>query len=127
MAGLGAGVRWVLERKVENIRAHELKLASALVGGLRRIQGVTVYGPNDPDQCTAVISFRIQGLRVSEIGLRLDDEFGILCRVGLHCCPAAHKTIGTFPEGTVRLAPGVQTTMEDIHATVAAIEQVARA
>jgi cysteine desulfurase family protein len=126
LAGLGAGVRWVLERGVESIRAHELELTTALISGLRSIPGLTVYGPCEPAQCTAVVSCRVEGKRVSEIGLRLDEEFGILCRVGLHCAPAAHKTIGTFREGTVRLAPGPLTTMDDIDATIAAFKELAR-
>jgi cysteine desulfurase/selenocysteine lyase len=126
IAGLGAGVRWILERSVASVRAHELEMAAALADGLRGIKGVTVYGPADASQAVAVVSCRVNGHRVSEVGLRLDDEFGILCRVGLHCSPAAHRTIGTFPEGTIRLAPGVFTTLEDIHATVAAMARVAR-
>lgn len=51
----------------------------------------------------------------------------ILCRVGLHCAPAAHRTIGTFPEGTVRLAPGIYTTLEDVHVTLRAIEKLVKA
>lgn len=124
IAGLGAGVHWVLDRQVESIRAHELELTTVLTAGLRCIDGVTVYGPRQSAQRVAVVSFRVAEQRVSDVGLRLDDEFGIMCRVGLHCSPAAHKTLGTFPEGTVRLAPGVFTTMDDINATVAAVERV---
>jgi cysteine desulfurase / selenocysteine lyase len=126
LAGLGAGVHWVLERSVDCIRAHELELALTLVAGLRAIPGITVYGPQNPEQAVAVIACRVKGHRVSEIGLRLDDEFEILCRVGLHCAPAAHRTIGTFSEGTIRLAPGILTMKDDIQATVAAFEKVAR-
>lgn len=124
LAGLGAGVRWVLERTVDCIRAHELELASALMSGLRSIKGITVYGPRNPAQSVAVVSCRVEGHRVSDIGMRLDDDSEILCRVGLHCAPAAHKTIGTFPEGTIRLAPGIFTTMDDIHTTIGAFEKM---
>lgn len=126
LAGLGAGVRWVLDRGVEAIRAHELELLTALLSGLSCIPGVTLYGPTNPAARVAVASCRVAGYRVSEVGLRLDDEFEILCRVGLHCAPITHRTIGTFPEGTVRLAAGVFNTMDDIHATVAALARVAR-
>jgi cysteine desulfurase/selenocysteine lyase len=126
IAGLGAGARFVMERGVESIRAHEVELTRALVDGLQAIPGVIVYGPQDSMQRTATVSITAAGHRVSEIGLRLDDEFDILCRVGLHCAPAAHRTLGTFPEGTVRLAAGVFTTADDIRATVAAVGRIAR-
>ncbi|MFH1086470.1 MAG: aminotransferase class V-fold PLP-dependent enzyme, partial [Chloroflexota bacterium] len=124
IAGLAAGIRYIMERGLANIRAHELRLTRLLLDGLRPIPGVTLYGPEDPEQRTAVISFRGAGWRVSEIGLRLDDEFGVLARVGLHCAPAAHRTLGTFPEGTVRLAPGVFTSEDDVEQTVAAVGKV---
>ena len=74
----------------------------------------------------ATVSITMEGRRVSDIGWRLDDEFGILTRVGLHCSPATHRTIGTFPEGTVRLAPGLATTREDILATIDALAKISR-
>ena len=70
------------------------------------------------------MSFTVAGRRVSEIGYRLDEEHGVLTRVGLHCAPAAHRTIGTFPEGTVRLAAGMFTTLDDIREAVAAVATV---
>lgn len=127
LAGLAAGVRWVLARTVEGIRAHELALGAELASGLRATPGVTVYGPADPSARVAVISCRVAGKRVSDIGLALDDDHGVLCRVGLHCSPAAHRAIGTLPEGTIRLAPGVMTTWDDIEAALAAVREVARA
>lgn len=125
IAGLGAGVRYLLEQGVEAVRAHEHALAQRLINGLREIAGVTVYGPLDASLRTATISLRIQGHLVSEVGWRLDEEHDILCRVGLHCAPAAHRTLGTFPEGTVRLAAGYSNTTADIDAAVAAVAEIA--
>ena len=125
IAGLGAGVRWVLTRTVEAIRAHEIALADALIAGLRTMPAVTVYGPADSAHRTSVVSCRVARRHVSDVGLRLDEEFGILCRVGLHCAPVAHQTIGTFPEGTIRLAPGVATSLDDVRAALGAMEKVA--
>jgi len=124
IAGLGAGVRFVMARGIETIRGHEVALTRALIEGLRAIPGVTVHGPLDPELCTATVSFTVAGRRVSEIGYRLDEEHGVLTRVGLHCAPAAHRTIGTFPEGTVRLAAGMFTTLDDIREAVAAVATV---
>jgi selenocysteine lyase/cysteine desulfurase len=96
-----------------------------LVEGLASIPGVTVYGPQDANQRTAVVSITMAGQRVSEIGLRLDEEHAVLSRVGLHCAPAAHRTIGTFPEGTVRLAASLFTTAQDVQQAIAAVAAIA--
>ena len=127
IAGLAAGIRWVMAKSVAAIRAHEVSLTRQLADGLSAIPGVTVYGPSDATRRTAIVSFTVRNRRVSEIGFRLDEEYGILTRVGLHCAPAAHRTIGTFPEGTVRLAPGVFTSREDVDAVLTAIGRLAGA
>jgi len=126
LAGLGAGVRYVLQRGVERIRGEEVAVTESLVHGLARIHGVTVHGPGDARERVGVVSFTVADMSVSEIGLRLDDEFGILSRVGLHCAPSAHRTLGTFPEGTVRFAPGLFTTRADIEAALRAVERIAQ-
>jgi cysteine desulfurase/selenocysteine lyase len=126
IAGLGAGVQYVMKRGVNAIRAQEIELAQQLVEGIQSIDGMTVYGPADRSQSTSIVSFTAAGHRVSEIGLRLDEEFGILSRVGLHCAPAAHRTIGTFPEGTVRLALGLHTTREEITSVIEAVKRIVR-
>ncbi len=124
IAGLGASVAFVVDRGVEAIRAHEVGLTRALLRGLADLPTVRVYGPTNPMDRTAVVSFVAPGLRVSEVGLRLDEQFDVLCRVGLHCAPATHRTLGTFPEGTVRLAPGVFTEPSDIAHTLASIRAI---
>jgi cysteine desulfurase family protein len=124
IAGLGAGVRHVLRHGVTAIREHEVALARALAEGLGAIPGVTVYGATDPRQRTATVSFTVADRRVSEIGLRLDEEHDILCRVGLHCAPAAHRTIGTFPQGAVRFAAGLSTTMADVQRAIASVAEI---
>jgi len=124
IAGLRAGINWIMDRGIEAIRMHEKKLTGTLIEGLSDIPGVRVCGAGDPEKAVAIVSFTAIEKRVSEIGLKLDEDYGVLTRVGLHCAPAAHKTIGTFPEGTVRLAPGVFTTADDVKEAVSAIEKV---
>ena len=124
IAGLDAGVRFVLERGIESIRAHEIALVQKLTEGLGNIPSVRLYGPNDWEKRSAVVSFTSDKHQASEIGFRLDEEFGILCRVGLHCAPAAHRAIGSFPGGTVRFAPGPQTAASEIDAAVAAVARI---
>ena len=124
IAGLGAGVRCVLEVGVAAIRAHENELTRMLIDGLLAIPGITLHGLRGTCQRVSTISFTVANKRVSEIGMRLDEEFGVLCRVGLHCAPAAHRTMGTFPEGTIRFAPGMWTTLNEIREVIRAVEQV---
>ena len=126
LAGLAAGVRWVLDRGVAAIHGYEVDLTRRLIVGLSDIPGVTVYGPSDAELQTATVSFNIAGMAPSQVGLRLDDEYGIMCRVGLHCAPTAHKTIGTFPDGTVRFGLGAFSTMAEVKASLAAVETLAR-
>ena len=124
IAGLGAGLKWVTDRGIYEIRDHMKKLSQTLIEGLSAIPKVKLYGTLDPERSVAIVSFTVNGMRVSEIGLRLDEEHEVLSRVGLHCAPAAHKNIGSFPEGTVRLAPGVFTTLDDIREAIHAISKV---
>jgi len=126
LAGLAAGVRWVLDKGVDNIRAHEENLARRLIKGLQDIEGVSVYGTGDASLQTATVSFNIRGVEPSEVGLRLDDEYGILCRVGLHCSPAAHKTIGTYPRGTVRFGLGATNTLDEVDTALDAVRHLAK-
>jgi cysteine desulfurase family protein len=126
IAGLGAGVQYIMKKGVEAIRAQEIELTRQLAEGMKGIDGVAVYGPDDATRSVAIVSFTAVGHRVSDIGLRLDEEFGILSRVGLHCAPAAHRTIGTFPEGVVRFALGLETTREEIALAIEAVKQIVR-
>jgi len=124
LAGLGAGVHFVLEQG-GSIRKKERELTSALLGGLRSIDGVVLHADDMAASRISVISFNIMGLTPSEVAIQLEEEHGILCRPGLHCAPTTHRTLGTFPQGTVRLSPGYFTSEEDIERTVEAVSRIA--
>jgi cysteine desulfurase family protein len=123
LAGLAAGVRYLFDRGIKTIQHQTAQLTAKLRIGLAEIPRVIIYGKPDS---TAIVSFNIDGLTPSEVGLRLDEDYNIMCRVGLHCAPAAHKTIGTFPVGTVRFSLGLYTTAADIEQAVMAITEIAR-
>lgn len=126
LAGLLAGLDFVLREGVERIREHERGLTDRLLRGLLEIPGATVYGPLDARKQLATVSFKLQGLSPSEVGLRLDEDFGILCRVGLHCSPSSHRTIGTFPQGTVRFGLSYFNDDAEIDLALGAVSQLAR-
>lgn len=125
IAGLSAGVEFIMERGIENIRAHEVGLIGMLLGGLSSVPGVRVYGVTEPERRAAAMSFNIDGVDPAEVGNRLDAEFDIAVRVGIHCAPDAHRTIGSFPGGTVRMSPGYFNTPAEIDAAVSAVKVIA--
>ncbi len=130
LAGLAAGVRHLLGLGVAEIRSREATLAARLIAGLRKVPGVSVQGPVEAERRTGVVSFTVadhgRGDRSpSDVAYALDERFGVLCRPGLHCAPRAHRTLGTFPEGTVRLSPGPFTTEPEVDRAVAAVAAVA--
>ncbi|MDZ4165138.1 MAG: aminotransferase class V-fold PLP-dependent enzyme [Smithellaceae bacterium] len=124
IAGLGAGVDFVLAETVEKIHARQIALITRLMERIAEIPGLKITGEQRPEVPT--VSFNIEGLAPSEVGLILDEEYGILCRVGLHCAPAAHRTLGTFPDGTVRFGLGYFTREEEIDYAASALAEIAR-
>ena len=126
LAGLRAGLDFILEVGIEKIRDHERKLTSRLIQGLLRISGAIVYGSGEAEKQCATLSFNLKNWTPSDLSFRLDEEFGILTRVGLHCAPLAHKTVGTFPEGTVRVSMSYLNTEEEVEQTLQAINTLAR-
>lgn len=125
IAGLAAGVRFLQDVGVEAVQAHERTLVDRFVAAASDIAGVTVYGPRRAEAQCGVVSFTVDGATPSEVGLLLDESFGIMARTGLHCAPAAHRTIGTFPAGTVRFGFGWFNTPSEVDAAVAALRQIA--
>ncbi len=125
IAGLGAGVRFVLEAGVDRIRAHEQQLTADLLAGLRSIPGVRIYGTGQAEEQTATVSFNVDGLEPSDVALRLDEEHNIMSRPGLHCAPSAHRTIGTYPRGTVRFGLSYLNTTEQVDLAIEAVGKIA--
>jgi cysteine desulfurase/selenocysteine lyase len=126
LAGLLAGVEFVLEKGVEQIRQNEMALIIKLIKGLKKIPQVKLYGPENQGDRIATLSFNVAQLFPSDAALRLEKEFGILCRPGLHCAPAAHHTLGTFPEGTIRFGLSAFNTEAEIETAIQAVSQISK-
>lgn len=124
--GLKEGVRFVLAEGVDKIHKHEKNLIIRLIEGLKEIPEVTLYGGDYRKEQVAVVSFNLKDKWPSEVGMRLDEEYDIMCRVGLHCSPATHKTIGTFPRGTVRFSMSWFNTLEEVDQVIMAIREIAK-
>jgi cysteine desulfurase family protein len=125
LAGLHAALEFLQEIGLNRLREHERALLGQLLTGLRRIPAVQLYGPADTGRHGGALSFTLAGLDPAVVGYRLDHEFDIGVRVGLHCAPDAHRTIGTFPQGTVRVSPGWFNTHADIDRCLAAVHALA--
>jgi len=125
LAGLRAGIAYISKNGVENIQKHDLRLLRILLEELSGESKITLYGPCDGTGQTGVLSLNVQDRSPSEVGEALEKRFGILTRVGLHCAPRAHRTLNTFPHGTVRLSWGIFTTERDVLAVARALKSLA--
>ena len=114
LAGLLAGVRFVLEQGVERIRAHEMALAGRLIERLRAIPGLAILGPVDPQKRTAVVAITVDDYSPDQLAAVLDKVFSVATRAGLHCAPQAHRAAGTLECGALRFSPGDFNTAEEI-------------
>jgi cysteine desulfurase/selenocysteine lyase len=125
IAGLKAGVDFVLSQGVEKIHEKEILLLDRLIKGLSSVTRVIIRNSDIRKPRGSVLSFTIEGMDPSKTGFLLDSEFDIAVRTGLHCAPLAHKTIGTFPEGTVRVSPGFFNTEKEIDVFLESIRAIA--
>lgn len=126
VAGLNAGVKWVLEQGIENLHNREIALWDTLRKGLQQINGVTTYCAEAPVNQNAVLSFNVKGYDSGDIGTMLDVDYNIACRTGLQCAPMVHQGLGTdHIHGTVRLSMGPFNTEEHIEKTIQAIVEIA--
>jgi cysteine desulfurase/selenocysteine lyase len=124
IAGLGAALRYLQNRGLQAIRAHEIALTARLIDGLMDIPGLRIHGTGDPARQVATVSLSLEGWEPVDVAAVLDSSFGIAVRSGLHCAPQAHRTLGTYPRGTVRLSPGCFTTDDDVDQGLAALRKL---
>jgi cysteine desulfurase family protein len=126
IAGLGAGVEFVLSQNVVQIKSKEEKLVKIFIDGVGEMPGIILYGQKSVERRTPVVSFNIDGMDPAAAALELDEQFGIMSRSGLHCAPSAHKTIGTYPMGTVRFSFSYFNTEEQIISSIEALRKISQ-
>ena len=125
IAGLKAGIEFVLSEDIQKIRNHELKLTSKIIQSLKDDKRFIIYGTTDISKKVGILSINVKGFRPAEVGAILDQSFDIAVRPGLHCAPFAHQMLGTFPDGTVRISTGLFNTEDDINQLIKALNKIA--
>ncbi|MDI6874022.1 aminotransferase class V-fold PLP-dependent enzyme [Candidatus Solincola sp.] len=126
LAGLRAGVEYVLETGIARIRRHERELTERLLEGLSRIPGAIVYGPLEWERRVGIVSFNLGDYSSSELASLLDEEYGICVRSGLHCSPLAHRTLGTLQRGVVRASLSYLNNEDDVDSLIQALRELSR-
>ncbi len=123
--GLGEGLNYIEEHGRESIHAHCSSLLGVILDFLKGDDRFVVYGNTDLGRHVHALSFNIKDKDPSDVGLMLDQSFGIAVRTGLHCAAPIHRILGTYPHGTVRISPGPMNTEEDIQRFVEAVKEIA--
>ena len=126
IAGLIASLEWIENEGIDKIRKHEDRLGKMLEEGLMKINGLRIIGPGSDDPRLPVYSVNIKGMDNAKLARDLSDIYRIETRPGLHCAPLAHRTLGTFPEGALRISPGYFNTADDIDLAVSALTELAK-
>ena len=124
IAGFNEGLKYIEKTGISAISRHEFILAGKLREGLKEIRRVKLFEPGTEHQPVAVVSFIVEGIDSGELGYVLEQAYGILCRTGLHCAPCAHRTIGSFPQGTVRFGLGYFNREEEVEYALKAIREI---
>jgi cysteine desulfurase family protein len=125
LAGLGEGVRFILEKGVDRIREHEKRLLEVFLNELGGDDRFTLYGAQNSLKQTGVLSLNVKDCTPSKVGEILDSKYCVLTRIGLHCAPRAHRTLGTFPDGTIRFSWGFFTGEKEILKVVRFLKEIA--
>lgn len=128
IVGLHAGLGWIRETGMEQIRSHELALTRQFLEGLKSMdpyeKRLRVVGKKDIEGRTGVVSVQTVRRELAQTAYELDVQYGIMTRVGLHCAPSAHQTLGTFPTGTIRFSFGWWNTREEAALALQALDEL---
>ncbi|MCK5096660.1 MAG: aminotransferase class V-fold PLP-dependent enzyme [Desulfobacteraceae bacterium] len=126
VAGLYAGVKWLLDKGIDEIHTDEMILTEQFRNGLHKIDNIITYCQDDLTDHIGVLSFNIKGFEAANTGTILDGEYNIACRTGLQCAPLVHEQIGTDKiHGTVRMGFGPFNTKEHVEKALKAIKEIA--
>ena len=120
LAGLNAGIRWIEEQTLSKLSLKSRELLSKLRVAFESVSGIKCYSGEGN-----VLSVTIDGIDNGSAAIEMENRYGIMTRIGLHCAPLAHRTLGTFPNGTIRFAVSPFTTEEEIEICIRACRELA--
>ena len=121
--GLKEGLKFIEETGIEKIREHEMSLTAMFIDGIKSVGGYNIVGTENIDERTAVVSLGAQW-DIAETAFTLDRDYSIMTRVGMHCAPSAHKSLGTYPEGTLRFSFGWYNNEKEIKYALKALKEI---
>ena len=124
IAGLLASVEYLQEQGLSSLRKKVEVHLQQIIAEFSKIEGVRLFTANSLSMQGDALSFTVENMDPAEVGFRLDHEFGISVRVGLHCAADAHRTLGTYPQGTIRVSPGIFTTPVEIESLITAVKMI---
>lgn len=126
LAGLNAGIRYLLETGIDTIRRKELDLMWAFYEGVSQIPGITVYGDfSQPERCP-IVALNVRDYDSGQVSDALFTGYGIATRPGAHCAPLMHDALGTGDRGAVRFSFSHYNTMEEINTAISALREIAQ-
>lgn len=125
LAGLGEGVKFILREGICAIREKEAELSRYFKSEVLNIPEIKLYGTDNPKKQTGVAALNILGMDCVEVASRLDREYNIAVRAGLHCAVLAHESLGTKETGTVRFSFGYFNTKNEIDGAIYALNKIA--
>ncbi|CCU80666.1 Cysteine desulfurase [Halanaerobium saccharolyticum subsp. saccharolyticum DSM 6643] len=122
IVGLGAGLDFILNQGLKNIHQKEMKLLKEIIDGLTSLPKIKVYGKKDIENRTAVTAFNLDGYSSNQLAFKMQNEYDIQLRGGLHCAPLLHKFLGTDNQGMLRISPGYFNTEAEVNEFLNIIE-----
>ena len=126
--GLNHSLKYVMSKENDEFLSHERKLAVAFMEGIQKIdpegKKIRIVGPKNIFKRVGIVSLDFLEMDNSDVAFKLESEYGIMTRCGMHCAPLAHKTLGTYPEGTIRFSFGFFNTEEDAKIAAEAIAEI---
>lgn len=124
--GMGAAAAYLMNLGMENIEDHERVLTERMLKGLKDIDGITIYGPSDPERRAGIISFNLKGMNPHDVAIALDTISGVMVRSGHHCALPLHKHVLNAPNGSVRASVYLYNNSQDVDVFLETLEEISK-